>query len=71
MPAKEREPRPGHNEGMREMGRRAASNSLPIEHIDQPCDMFTASDRWHWKAGWRQEKRKQIGLHVVRESDPA
>ena len=60
------EPRPGHNEGMREIGRRAAANGLPIEHIDRPSDLLTATDRWHWRAGWRETKRKQIGLTLVK-----
>ena len=60
------EPRPGHNEGMREIGRRAAANGLPIEHIDNSNrDLWTADDRWRWRAGWRQQKRRMVGLRVV------
>lgn len=57
----------GYREGLREIGRRAAENGLPIGHIDRPSAYpFGDSDKALWREGWRERRRTALGLKVVR-----
>lgn len=57
--------RPGYEEGVREIGRRAASNGKPITLIDAST-IFDAHDKGLWREGWREWKRSNAGIAVVR-----
>ena len=60
------DPRRSQNEGWREAGGHAAVNGLPFEHVDGPNVLVTPTDRWYWRAGWWEQKRKEMWLKTVR-----